>query len=293
MAKGRLARALTNERVRAKGEEKLKRLVEHNKLKGKKGNKTGDKSGSLEHGKKWIPFKRGERLLLLGEADFSFTRCIVEQKLGCKIVATNYDSEETILAKYSTAEDNIEFLHAKNGEKVGDESEGDEKDIDLEFSDDEGEVFDIEILHDIDATKLTSAKSLKNKVFDAIIFNFPHVGKSIKDQDRNIMENQKLVVGFFNSARDLLSPRGRIIITIFEGEPYKLWNVKGLAKAAHLQTTRSGVFQWNDFPGYRHSLTAKEGHTSKVQATRAARMYELEIKRGGEKRKRNEESDSE
>lgn len=63
----------------------------------------------------------------------------------------------------------------------------------------------------------------------------------------------ELLVGFFKSASPLLTSEGTIIITIFEGEPYDLWNVRDLARHVGLKVVRSFRFQASAYPGYRHA----------------------------------------
>ena len=50
---------------------------------------------------------------------------------------------------------------------------------------------------------------------------------------------------------------GRVLVTLFEGEPYATWDVKGLAKRAGLRTERSWRFDWESWSrwGYRHART--------------------------------------
>lgn len=90
------------------------------------------------------------------------------------------------------------------------------------------------VYFEVDATKLDRHKDLKKLTYDTVVFNFPHVGASgffqysgpksdweltpkialfvfaqtgagIKDQDRNIVINQKLLVDFFQSTAPLLA----------------------------------------------------------------------------------------
>ena len=147
------------------------------------------------------------------------------------------------------------------------------------------------ILYRIDATKLSSAhkKALKlRSPFTKIVFNFPHVGGLSTDVNRQVRYNQELLVGFFKSARPLLgSPKhparlpqpteedsneeediddefsnrnlgavnGQILVTIFEGEPYTLWNIRDLARHCGLKVVESFKFPWTAYPGYRHART--------------------------------------
>jgi 25S rRNA (uracil2634-N3)-methyltransferase len=49
--------------------------------------------------------------------------------------------------------------------------------------------------------------------------------------------------------------RGRILISLFEGEPYTLWNVRDLARHCGLRVVTSMRFPWWKFPGYKHART--------------------------------------
>jgi 25S rRNA (uracil2634-N3)-methyltransferase len=46
-----------------------------------------------------------------------------------------------------------------------------------------------------------------------------------------------------------------IIVTLFEGEPYTLWNIRDLARHSELQVEKSFRFQANAYPGYKHART--------------------------------------
>lgn len=63
-----------------------------------------------------------------------------------------------------------------------------------------------QVLFDVDATKLDKVKALTayKGQWDRVVFNFPHVGQGITDQDRNVRANQTLVLNFFRSVAPLL-----------------------------------------------------------------------------------------
>lgn len=148
-----------------------------------------------------IPFKLSDRILLVGEGNFSFTRAIVQNPPEAlrnlpptSVTATAYDTEKECYEKYPDAEATVAFLREKG----------------------------VEVLFDIDATRLEKYASLKKRKFDRISFNFPHagaqyqysvcyiayflasLGKGITDQDRNILSNQVLLLGFLQSAARML-----------------------------------------------------------------------------------------
>jgi hypothetical protein len=88
-------------------------------------------------------------------------------------VATAYDNESELLAKYPHASANIRGLH----------------------------VTQAQIHLSVDATALESQKWIRGAEFDRIVFNFPHLGGAT---DEDIEKNQKLLFSFFQSARPFL-----------------------------------------------------------------------------------------
>lgn len=176
-----------------------------------------------------IPFEPEDRILLVGEGDFSFAKSIVEHHSCYDVTATCLDSKEGLFEKYKPqAEQHIQYLE------------------------DEGQT----VLYDVDATNLDSIKALrKGNLFRAMVFNFPHVGGKSKDVNRQVRFNQELLVKFFTSAIPLIEPSGTIIVTLFEGEPYTLWNIRDLARHSGLEVQKSFKFQPDAYPGYSHART--------------------------------------
>lgn len=92
-----------------------------------------------------------------------------------------------------------------------------------------------------------------------------------------------------------MAPTGSIIVTVFEGEPYDLWNIRDLARHVGLQVGRSFKFHANAYPGYKHARTLGniEGGRGWKGEDRAARTYIFEIKDGEKlqtyKNQRNQE----
>ena len=107
---------------------------------------------------------------------------------------------------------------------------------------------------------------------------------------RQIRHNQELLLGFFKAAVSLLAPTGTVVVTIFEGEPYKTWDLKGLAKDAGLKTQRSFRFQSRAYPGYKHARTLGniEGGRGWKGEDRPARTYVLELNDGTRPNRKNE-----
>ncbi|KAL1969063.1 hypothetical protein VTN77DRAFT_897 [Rasamsonia byssochlamydoides] len=390
-----------------------------------------------------IPFGRNDRILLIGEGDFSFARSLVEHHRCRYILATCYDSKEVLHAKYPQAEENVNrFLGAfagegknKNqsksqdkdddegkqkpdpvGEEPADEEEAaeEEKNGDQPSPEDAKDVVSSDdsddkkldrksrhhrrrVLFSVDARKLGTAagggKEVRNGFpragnsrnkkknvqtrehshdrkgvadsggaeggpWDIICFNFPHVGGLSTDVNRQVRANQELLVAFFkacvpllsssvpteaddddddddqqytdsegeeeyntesessdsnitddktterNRTRTLPKTRGQILVTLFEGEPYTLWNIRDLARHAGLRVVTSFRFPWKSYPGYSHARTlgvvesrsGRKGGGWKGE-DREARTYVFEVKgedtyplMGARKRAREDDS---
>ena len=108
---------------------------------------------------------------------------------------------------------------------------------------------------------------------------------------------------------------GQILVTMFEGEPYTLWNVKDLARHAGLRVVTSFKFPWASYKEYSHARTVGEiegkhgGRGGWRGEDREARMYVFEVKQdenaalktsrpakenmGSKKKRSRHESDSE
>ncbi|KAI0639914.1 hypothetical protein C8Q77DRAFT_1205326 [Trametes polyzona] len=196
-----------------------------------------------------IPFAPTDNILLIGEGNFSFARALalhpppsLEFLPASNITATAYDTEDDCYAKYPDARDIVASLRQKG----------------------------VTVLFGVDATKLEKCHALKGRTFDRIVWNFPHAGKGITDQDRNILSNQLLLLGFLRSAAPFLASgpipvvnkarkrkrnpddddsgedeaeyagtegpdtsrknRGTVLITLRNVAPYTLWDLPKLAK---------------------------------------------------------------
>ncbi|PPJ51846.1 hypothetical protein CBER1_09567 [Cercospora berteroae] len=221
-----------------------------------------------QHQQPTIPFLAEDRILLIGEGDFSFSRSIVAEHGCCDVTATCYDSQEELFEKYKPqAESHVQYLE-EEGQKV---------------------------LYSVDATRSDKHKQLAKTVaeegkFNVILFNFPHVGGKSTDVNRQVRFNQELLVKFFQTAQGLLvvngnsdEEKGTIVVTLFEGEPYTLWNVKDLARHAGLEVVRSFKFLAEAYPGYEHVRTLGNlvGGGGWKGEDREARSYVFRMKGGG------------
>ncbi|GLT36799.1 hypothetical protein SLA2020_111540 [Shorea laevis] len=129
-------------------------------------------------------YSSNHNILLVGEGDFSFSLSLATRfGSASNIVATSLDSREELLRKYSKAEENLNAL-----ENLG-----------------------CKILHGIDVHTMSKRACLKRKLFDRIVFNFPHAGFFYRVHDnRQIRLQQDLVRGFLRNAKKMLENDGEV-----------------------------------------------------------------------------------
>lgn len=254
-------------------QDKVKKAKNHEKMKEQKRAAQAVRTRTAQKAKlSWLPFNDlpdDTIYLLIGEGDFSFAANFVDKYPINRIVATSLDSEEEINEKYPEKA-------AQNIDKVKEAGN--------------------EVFHNIDCTQL-----LKNKYFKqlgahrsnglTVVFNFPHLGNSVADQDRNIRQHQQLLLNFFTQCKQIGAVH--VIITLFDGMPYEAWQPKQLARSAGYSLERTGKFPWDEFPNYDHQLTAKTGKTHKQQKLREARIYywtnQQESSKGNKQKSNKEE----
>ncbi|KAK2013196.1 hypothetical protein LZ32DRAFT_676583 [Colletotrichum eremochloae] len=223
-----------------------------------------------------IPFAPEDSILLIGEGDLSFAASLAAH-YGCRnMTATVLEkNERELLEKYPHAAENIALINGASPPKPEAPSD---------------------ILYNVDARTMKPftrksapnhrgfhmAAPSKQGIFKRILFNFPHVGGKSTDRNRQVRYNQELLVSFFNSAIPSLAPGGTIVVTLFEGDPYTLWNIKDLGRHAGLQSLQSFKFHSKAYPGYKHARTlgvVKEKKTGEASGAawkgeeRPARSY--------------------
>lgn len=236
----------------------------------KQSKKKGAAAGSqLSHGAKTsiIPFSATDVILLVGEGNFSFAASISTLLGNAELLtATSYDSEEEVKRKYPDSAGHISTIQDLGGS----------------------------VLFGIDGTKMDTIKPLAHLrgLVTRLVFNFPHAGAGIKDQDHNIISNQRLLAGFFNASKGMLSqgsqgevftpmgpmvlPVGQALVTLKSGLPYDEWGIVELAGTAGLGVQSCTPFKPELYPGYEHrrtigAIAAAEGNVEFVE--KQPKMY--------------------
>ncbi|CAO1622903.1 unnamed protein product [Sympodiomycopsis kandeliae] len=156
------------------------------------------------------PFQKDDTILLVGEGDFSYTLSLLLPPHSIpanRILTTSFDSESSCCSKYPTASENIRQIR-----QLASQAGAPDQEV---------------IRFNVDAGNLSSDKTIKkfsekSGGFSKIYFGFPHVGQGHKDQTRNVLANQLLILRFFVSAATLL--------TQGEKPQYALSNEQGVKK---------------------------------------------------------------
>lgn len=166
-----------------------------------------------------------QRILLVGEGDFSFSLCLAREfGFAHNMVATCLDTQETIANKYSNAVDNVRELEERG----------------------------CLVFYGVDAMQMSQHFFLRTHKFDRVIYNFPHVGFIFRENSYcQIQLNKELVKGFLRNAKLLLKEEnGEIHVTHKEGDPYNKWELVKKAEKIGLTVQEVVPFCKQDYPGY-------------------------------------------
>ena len=228
------------------------------------------------------------------------------------LVATSYDSREDVVSKYPTTSTNhLRSLGAigkkrkrrKSGSKSGD---GDPSSSSSSSSSTSTSTNTIRMtsgpigtvcLHNVDATHLVRSLSAHSqfstsslpKVFDRIIWNFPHTGEQRVHLNRNIIRD------FMEHAATCLSTNGVVYVTLNWKPPYSLWDINALFPTDQLEAIGYLKFTPEAWSGYEHQTTlGRPGGATPVQeGIDGARTYMFKLAKGKKSIETREEIEAE
>ena len=181
-----------------------------------------------------------DRILLLGEGNFSFTRSLCEslslihsnnnkkeknkkKVIHYHITTTSYDTQQEVVRKYPEANNHFSFLT---------------------------KVKNVTIKHNIDALESLSTQLETSYLYDYIIFNFPHIGK----EDCQL---HKCFLGhLLNRVKEVLTRNGLFYLTLAEGQAEN-WCLSEMVQKQHYSIMKTSIFDPINFPYYemkRHQI---------------------------------------
>lgn len=172
-------------------------------------------------------------ILTIGDGDFSFSLSLSQGLRGerddpINLIATSYESADTILSVYPNAAENLRILRLRG----------------------------VPVLHNVDATNLESVSYLNDhyqRLFDILVWNFP-CKRAVYGADAqvdDIEENKQLLRGFFHSSKSFLkNNESEIHVTHKTLEPFCWWNIVEIARECGFYCEGMVVFDRYLYPGY-------------------------------------------
>ncbi|KAL2943714.1 hypothetical protein RDABS01_032061 [Bienertia sinuspersici] len=172
--------------------------------------------------KKIGQYTSSQKILLVGEGDFSFSACLA-MAFGnaANITATSLNSYAFLVTNYGSFIANWTEL-VNRGSMV---------------------------LHDVNATNMSKHPVLGSMVFDRIIFNFPHAGR-FGHSETELRAHQKLIRGFFRNAKKMIEKDGEIHITSKSNGFYLEWDIPKIGSDHNLCLIEEIKFRPSKYPGY-------------------------------------------
>uniref|UniRef100_A0A665UND7 Ferredoxin-fold anticodon binding domain containing 1 n=1 Tax=Echeneis naucrates TaxID=173247 RepID=A0A665UND7_ECHNA len=113
------------------------------------------------------------------------------------------------------------------------------------------------VLFGVDCTKLAECASLQGRLFDRVLFNFPHCGRK-----SGVKKNRELLKNFFHSCIKVLAEDGEVHVSLCNGqggtpadqprrEWHNSWQVAAMAAEAHLILSDIRPFASEKYQSYK------------------------------------------
>ncbi|XP_074303422.1 uncharacterized protein At4g26485-like isoform X2 [Silene latifolia] len=171
----------------------------------------------------WIgPYTSKQRILIVGDGDFSFSASLaVAFGSASNMIATSLNRQGFLIKNYSKFLSNKKELESRG----------------------------CMVIHNVNATNMFRHHVLGKLKFDRIIYNFPHTGcfgRSYSD----MLKNRRLVRDFVWNAKKLMNEDGEIHITHKSSFFFSLWDVPKVGREQGLDLLEEIDFDCSLFPGY-------------------------------------------
>ncbi|XP_076867166.1 ferredoxin-fold anticodon-binding domain-containing protein 1 isoform X2 [Brachyhypopomus gauderio] len=113
------------------------------------------------------------------------------------------------------------------------------------------------VLFEVDCTRLKEHEDIQKRLYDCVIFNFPHCGRK-----SGVKKNRALLAKFFLSSSEVLHVNGEVHVTLCNGqggtprdnpmrEWHNSWQVVAMAAEAGLILSNVRPFDADKYRGYR------------------------------------------
>ncbi|KAH9615354.1 hypothetical protein KSS87_014663 [Heliosperma pusillum] len=172
--------------------------------------------------KKIGPYTSNQKLLLVGEGDFSFSACLaVALGSPSNILATSINSFGFLIKNYNMFLSNKMKIESRGGV----------------------------VIHEINARTMVKDPLLGRVKFDRIIFNFPHAG-SFGLTDADMRKHKNLVTEFLRNAKKMINEDGEIHIRHKCNGVFLKWDIPKLGYDQGLILIQEMKFDQTKYPGY-------------------------------------------
>ncbi|DBA02519.1 TPA: hypothetical protein N0F65_010991 [Lagenidium giganteum] len=136
-------------------------------------------------------------VLIVGDGNFSYSRAFLRANReriaapvnAINVTATSLDTRDELISMYPKCVDILTELEAGG----------------------------VNVVHDINATRLIQYSLVSTQKFDRIVFNFPHFAEGGNRRNK-IHRHRQLLCDFFLSARDVLAADGQVWVSLCAGQ---------------------------------------------------------------------------
>lgn len=192
-------------------------------------------------------FNENDKVLLLGEGNFSFSVSLLKHNLKIILISTCYEPASI----NETAHENIKYLKNHGSYPMMYHKKYYCIKNNLIIL-----ILGVCVLLGVDATKLPEHYQLNNLRFNKILFNFPHVCSKMR-----LDKNRELLRKFFISAEKLLEAKGQVLVSLCNGQggtnidkPQRKWDdswkIKEMAAHGNFILTAVEPYVSNNFSNY-------------------------------------------